>query len=93
MAFGMEILTTEGFKSVSNLRTLREVYRDTKTTSTGSQAIPGGADSTNSLISFVTNDGLDPPQFSWSGSTLSWSEGNYGSDPTANFELVVFLYR
>ena len=93
MAYGMEILTTEGFKSVLDLRSLREVYRDTKTTSTGSQVIPGGATSSNSLISIVTNDGFDPPQFSWSGSTLSWVEGNYGSDPTSDFDLVVFLYK
>ncbi len=92
MAYGMEILTTEGFKNVSDLRSLREVYRDTKTTSTGSQAIPGGATSSNSLISIVTNDGFDPPQFSWSGSTLSWDEGPL-ENVTSDFDLVVFLYK
>jgi hypothetical protein len=93
MSFGMEILTTNGLESIANLRSFREVYRDTKTTTSGSQPIPGGATDSNTAVEFVINDGEFPPQVSWSGSTLSWSPLFQASNSSSDFEIVVFLFK
>jgi len=93
MSYGMEILTPNGLESVANLRSFREVYRDTKASTSGSQVIPGGADGDNASVTFEVNDDKNPPTFSWSGSTLSWSAVNFGSGATSDFVLIVLRFK
>ena len=91
MSYGIAIRTVNGLESIENLRSLREVYRATKTTTSGSQAIPGGADANNAVVFFKINDGNLQPLITWSGSTLTWTAltGLSGKTPSSNFDLIV----
>ena len=92
MAYGMQIRTPNGLESIENLRSLREVFRFAATSSTGSVSVPNGAVESNSAVFFEINDGEFPPQFSWSGSTISWVGWPY-FDPSSNFTLIVCRFK
>ncbi len=93
MAFGIEILTTNGFESIASLRSLREVYRDTASSSSGSEFIGGGATASNTAVFFNINDGGNPPSVSWSGSTFIWTGAAPNSNPSSDFEYVVCRFK
>lgn len=92
MSYGMQIRTVNGLENIQNLRSLREVFRVALTGTSGSVAAPGGATDNNAAVFFEVNDGKTPPQFSWSGSTITWS--GWGIlDPTSNFTLIVCRFK
>jgi hypothetical protein len=93
MSYGLAIPTTIGVTTLENVRSLQEVYRATKTTASGSQAIPSGAVEANSAVFFEINDGGSPPSISWSGSTLTWTSQPAGLSPTSNFDLIVCRFK
>ena len=92
MSYGMQIRTVNGLENIDSLRSLREVFRVALTGTSGSVAVPGGAVEGNSAVFFEVNDGKTPPQFSWSGSTITWSGWNF-FDPTSNFTLIVCRFK
>lgn len=92
MPYGMQIRTVNGLENIENLRSLREVYRELKTSPSGSQFISGGATQLNSAVFFDINDGKAPPLISWSGSTVSWAEWGF-FDTSSNFFLIVCRFK
>lgn len=93
MSYGMQIRTVNGLENIENLRSLREIYRTTTTSSSGSQAIGLGATSSNTAVFFNINDGGNPPNISWSGSTLIWTAISVNANPTSNFEFIVCRFK
>jgi len=93
MSYGMAIRTVNGLESVETLRSLREIYRASTTSSSGSQFIGNGATSSNTAVFFNINDGGNPPAISWSGSTLSWNAVFTNSNPTSDFEYIVCRFK
>jgi hypothetical protein len=93
MSYGVVIPTTSGVISLETVRSLQEVYRATKTTTSGSQVIPSGAIQSNTAVFFEINDGGSPPSTSWSGSTLTWTAQPASFSPTANFDLIVCRFK
>ena len=93
MSYGMQIRTVNGLESIENLRSLREIYRDTTTSSSGSQSIGLGATASNTAVFFNINDGGNSPSISWSGSTFIWTAVPSASNPTSNFEYIICRFK
>ena len=93
MSYGMQIRTVNGLESIENLRSLREIYRATTTSASGSQFIGLGATASNTAVFFNINDGGNPPNVSWSGSTFIWSAISVNANPTSNFEYVICRFK
>lgn len=92
MPYGMQIRTVNGLENIENLRSLREVFRVLLTSPDGSVSIPNGALQSNSGVFFETNDGRDPPVFSWSNSTIFYSS-QFVNNPSQNFFLIVCRFK
>ena len=93
MSYGIAIPTTSGVTSLENVRSLQEVYRALKTTTSGTQVVPSGAVESNTAVFFEINDGGSPPRITWSGSTLTWTAQPAAFSPTANFFLIVCRFK
>ena len=93
MSYGIAIPTTSGVISLETVRSLQEVYRALKTTTSGTQVVPSGATQSNTAVFFEINDGGSPPRITWSGSTLTWTAQPAGFSPTANFFLIVCRFK
>lgn len=92
MSYGMQIRTVNGLENIENLRSLREVFRFAATSTSGSVSVPNGAVEGNSAVFFEVNDGKAPPDFSWSGSTITWAGWGF-FDPSSNFTLIVCRFK
>jgi len=84
MAFGMQILTSDGYQNILDIRTARVYGSYAQTNHTGSLYLPGYTQVNNSgHITVQVNDNKSIPSYYWTESTktLTWAPpggGIYG---------------
>lgn len=85
MAYGIEILTTEGYQNTAGMRTVRFVASYSKTGSSGTQIL-NGYDSNNGSIFVRATDGKFPPVWDYNNTTkvFSWNNSNAGFGTASN---------
>jgi len=96
MAYGMEIRTANGLESIAGLRSAQLAYRSLKSTASGTDTAPSGFTSSNSILALEINDGKTPPELTFDGSDITWTENDisYTSIPTStDFYLMVWRVR
>lgn len=93
MAFGMEIRTANGIEPIANLRSAQLAYRDLKSTASGTDTAPSGFTSSNSILALEINDGKTPPELTFDGSSITWTENVIATTTSTDFYLMVWRVR
>lgn len=97
MAYGLEILTTEGVSSAEHIISAQLVHSQRISGKTGSITVPNYNDSIGYIYMAKKQSGDFKvlPQFSFNNSSkvFSWSPGSAALDPHTSTDNLVFFMR
>ena len=93
MSYGFQIYTTEGLTVVDTVNSAQILSVVNGSGSSGTITAPSSYNETAGSIHVITNDGKQPPVFTYSSNAYSWDNSNYSFSTYVSTDFTIYFYR